>query len=144
MTETRLDGVAALILRVGLGGLFLAHLGLKVFVFTPAGFAGFFAKLGLPAPLAYLTMLVELVVGIGLLAGVATRFVALLGIPVLLGAIVMVHGANGFWFMAPGGGWEFPGLWIVALVAQSLLGDGVLALGPQLLPALSAPRPQAA
>ncbi len=39
---------AALVLRVCLGILFLAHVSLKIFVFKPAGTAGYFASLGLP------------------------------------------------------------------------------------------------
>jgi putative oxidoreductase len=41
--------LAALLLRVSMGVLFLAHAGLKLFVFTPAGTAGYFASLGCPA-----------------------------------------------------------------------------------------------
>ena len=48
--------------------------------------------------------------------------------PVLLGAIVTVHGPAGFFFNNPNGGWEYLALWIVALVAQALLGDGAYAL----------------
>ena len=40
--------LAALVLRVSTGALFLAHAGLKLFVFTPAGTAGFFESLGFP------------------------------------------------------------------------------------------------
>ena len=40
--------LAALVLRVSTGVLFLAHAGLKLFVFTPAGTAGFFESLGFP------------------------------------------------------------------------------------------------
>ena len=120
---------AALLLRVALGGLFLAHAGLKVFVFTPAGTAGFFGSLGLPPALAYVTIFAEIAGGLALLAGLWTRWVALALLPVLLGAIVTVHAANGFWFTAPGGGWEYPAFWAVALLVQSLLGAGALALG---------------
>lgn len=41
MIDTRTAPYAALTLRVVLGLLFLAHAGLKIFVFTPAGTAGF-------------------------------------------------------------------------------------------------------
>jgi len=44
--------LAALILRVTLGLLFLAHVSLKLFVLTPSGTAGFFQSLGLPGFLA--------------------------------------------------------------------------------------------
>ena len=40
--------LAALVLRVSLGVLFLAHAGLKLFVFTPSGTAAFFGRFGLP------------------------------------------------------------------------------------------------
>jgi hypothetical protein len=62
--------LAALILRVSMGVLFLAHAGLKLFIFTPAGTAGYFASLGLPEPLAYLVIAAELFGGIALILGV--------------------------------------------------------------------------
>lgn len=130
MIDSRTAPYAALVLRVTLGALFLAHAGLKLFVFTPAGTAKFFGSLGFPPELAYLVMTVEVLSGIALILGVWTRYAALIGIPVLLGAIFTVHGAAGFFFTNPKGGWEFPAFWAIALVAQSLLGDGAFALRP--------------
>lgn len=52
MLDTRTAPYAALVLRLTLGLLFLAHAGLKIFVFTPSGTAGFFSSLGLPGWLA--------------------------------------------------------------------------------------------
>ncbi len=128
MIESRTAPYAALLLRVTLGVLFLAHWSLKMFVFTPAGTAGYFASLGLPPALAYLTMLVEFVVGVALILGVQTRIAALAGVPVLLGAIVTVHAANGFFFTDAKGGWEFPAFWALALITQALLGNGAYAI----------------
>jgi putative oxidoreductase len=128
MIDQRTAPYAALLLRLTLGGLFLAHAGLKIFVFTPAGTAKFFASLGLPGPLAYLTMAIEVVGAVLLIAGIKTRAVAPVLALVLLGAIVTVHAANGFWFSAQGGGWEYPGFWAIALIVQALLGDGALAV----------------
>ncbi len=128
MIDSRTAPYAAALLRLSLGGLFLAHAGLKVLVFTPAGTAKFFASLGLPGPLAYLVIVAELVGGAALIAGVYSRIVALALTPILLGAIVTVHGSAGFFFNAPNGGWEFPALWIVGLLAVALLGDGAFAL----------------
>jgi putative oxidoreductase len=54
--------------------------------------------------------------------------VALAATPILLGAIVTVHGAAGFFFNNPHGGWEYPAFWTIALLVQSLLGDGAYAL----------------
>jgi putative oxidoreductase len=128
MIDTRTAPYAALILRITLGVLFLAHAGLKVFVFTPAGAAQFFGSLGLPPALAYLTIAAETVGGLALIFGLYTRWVSLALIPVLLGAIVFVHGPAGFFFNNPNGGWEYLAFWIAALVAQALLGDGALAV----------------
>lgn len=132
MIDSRTAPYAATLLRVTLGGLFLAHAWLKIFVFTPAGTAHFFESLGLPGALAYLTMAVEVCGAVALILGVHTRIAALLLTPVLLGAIITVHGPNGFFFTAPNGGWEYPAFWIVALLAQALLGDGAWAVGPVL------------
>ncbi len=130
MTDPRTAPYAALLLRVTLGALFLAHAALKIFVFTPAGTAHFFASLGLPPALAYLVMTGEVLGGVALILGVWTRVVALLLTPILLGAIVTVHAAAGFFFTDAHGGWEYPAFWIVALVVQALLGDGAYALRP--------------
>jgi putative oxidoreductase len=130
MIDTRTAPYAATVLRVALGLLFLAHAGLKLFVFTPAGTAQFFGSLGLPGPLAYLVILAEVVGGIALIAGIYSRIVALALTPVLLGAIFTVHGSAGFFFTNPNGGWEFPALWIVGLLAVALIGDGAYALRP--------------
>jgi putative oxidoreductase len=131
MTNSRTVPHAALLLRLSLGVLFLAHAGLKFLVITPAGTAKFFASVGVPGGLAYVVIAVEVLAGIALILGIWTRAVALLATPILLGAIVTVHGAAGFFFTNQNGGWEFPAFWIVALVVQSLLGDGAYALGPQ-------------
>ena len=120
--------LAATLLRVSTGILFLAHAGLKLFVFTPAGTAGYFASLGLPGPLAYLVIAAELFGGLALILGVYSRWVSLALIPILLGSIYTPHGAAGFFFSNEGGGWEFPAFWAVALVVQALLGDGAFAL----------------
>ena len=130
MIDSRTAPYAALVLRVTLGALFLAHAGLKFFVFTPAGTAKFFGSLGFPPELAYLVISVEVLSGIALILGVWTRWAALVGIPILLGAIFTVHGAAGFFFTNPKGGWEYPAFWAIALVAQALLGDGAFALRP--------------
>ena len=129
MIDSRTAPFAALLLRLTLGGLFLAHDALKVFVFTPAGTAKFFASVGVPAELAYPIMIAEALAGIALILGVWTRWVALLATPILLGAIATVHGAAGFFFTNPHGGWEYPAFWTIALVVQALLGDGAYALG---------------
>jgi putative oxidoreductase len=140
MIDTRTAPYAAFILRVTLGVLFLAHAGLKIFVFTPAGAAQFFGSLGLPPFLAYVTILAEVVGGVALIAGFYARWAAVALIPILLGAIVTVHGPAGFFFNNPNGGWEYLAFWIAALVTQALLGEGAFALrstSSKLAPALN-------
>jgi putative oxidoreductase len=54
--DSRTAPYAALILRVTLGVMFIAHsLVLKYFMYTLPGTAQFFESLGLPGVLAYLT-----------------------------------------------------------------------------------------
>ena len=128
MIDHRTAPYAALLLRVSLGVLFLAHGAVKIFVFTPAGTAAFFGKLGLPPALAYATMSWEIIAAVLLITGLHARWAALLSVPLMLGTIVTVHGANGWGFSNPGGGWEYPAFWAVALVVQALLGNGAFAL----------------
>jgi len=137
MTDTRTAPYAALLLRVGLGSLFLAHgLLLKVLTFGIPGTVGYFQSLGYPGLFAYLVMLGEIGGGCALLLGVYTRTVALLLLPIMIGATLQ-HIGNGWVFSAKGGGWEFPVFWSVLLLVQALLGDGAYAWRPSLLGALS-------
>jgi putative oxidoreductase len=121
---------AALLLRVSLGILFLAHAGLKIFVFTVPGFVEFFGTLGLPAIAAYAVLALEIAGGLALILGVYASWVALPLAVEMAGTIVMVHGANGWVFDNNGGGWEYPAFWCVALIVLFLLGDGAHALRP--------------
>ena len=129
MNDARLTGYAALLLRVTLGTLFVAHALLKYFVFTLPGTAQFFASLGLPGTLGYVTFAAELVGGLMLIAGVKVRAVSLALVPVLLGA-TWAHAGNGWVFSAPNGGWEYPAFWTVMVVVQALLGAGAFAANP--------------
>jgi putative oxidoreductase len=129
-TKTSNADYAALLLRVSLGVMFIAHsLVLKGMTFGLAGTAQYFESLGLPAFLAYATFFAELIGGVMLVLGVQSRWVALALLPVLFGA-AWVHIGNGWVFSAQGGGWEYPLYLIVLSVAQALLGDGAYALKP--------------
>ena len=98
-------------------------------MFKPAGTVGYFRSLGLPGFFGYVTMAAELGGGTLLILGVATSFVALALVPLILGTIYMVHGSKGWAFNNEGGGWEFPAFWAVALVVQAMLGSGAYSLG---------------
>lgn len=130
MIKTSTAPLAALLLRVSMGIMFLAHVSLKIFVFSVPGFVGYFGSLGLPAVLAYGVIALELLGGIALILGIYAPLVALPLALELVGTIVLVHGANGWLFSSKGGGWEFPAFWVVGLIALFLLGDGMMALKP--------------
>ena len=124
MIDNRTAPYAALVLRVTLGVMFIAHsLLLKYYTFTLPGTAQFFESLGLPAALAYFTFWAELIGGALLVAGLGTRWSALALIPILAGA-AWVHLGNGWVFSAANGGWEYPVFLIAASLVQALLGDG--------------------
>lgn len=117
----------AFVTRAALGSILLAHGLLKIFVFTIPGTVGFFESLGLPAIVAYLTILGEVAGGTAILLGVYTRLTALLSLPILLGA-TWAHSGNGWVFSNQGGGWEFPLLLVVLAIAVALQGAGSYAI----------------
>jgi putative oxidoreductase len=128
--ETTAAAYGALLLRVSLGIMYVAHsVVLKGIIFGLAGTAQYFESLGLPAALAYATFAAELAGGVLLILGVQSRWVALALLPVLAGAL-WVHSGNGWVFSGQGGGWEYPLYLIVLSVAQALAGDGAHALSP--------------
>lgn len=128
MTDKDLNAFAALILRVAMGIMFLLHGAvLKLMTFTPAGTAQYFESIGYPGFVGYLVIAAEIIGGLMLIAGFKVRLVSLAFVPLLLGA-AQQHVTNGWLFSAPGGGFEFPVFWAVALVVQALLGSGAYGL----------------
>lgn len=127
MTDTRLAPYGALLLRVALGVMFIAHAYLKIAIFTVPGFAGFLAQTGLPTFLAWPIILAELLGGAALILGFQTRLVSLALLPILIGAIG-IHAPNGWLFTAANGGWEYPAFLAVAALVQALIGGGAFAL----------------
>jgi putative oxidoreductase len=123
----RTQPYGALLLRVALGSMFIAHAALKYFVFTLPGTAQFFQSLGLPGAFAYFTFAAELVGGVLILAGLFGRWASAALVPVLLGA-TWAHAGNGWVFTAPNGGWEYPAFLAFAAAAHALIGDGAYAL----------------
>lgn len=126
-TNSATTPYAALLLRLSLGVMFLSHGLLKVFVFTLPGTVAFFESVGYPGWLAYATIFAEVGGGALLILGLYARWVALLLLPLLVGALT-VHWGNGWLFSTQGGGWEYPAFLALAAATQALLGDGALAL----------------
>lgn len=122
MSDARKIEFGVVVLRTGLGAMFVAHALLKYFVFTLPGTAQFFQSLGLPGPLGYVTFAAELIGGALLLAGVYTRVVAFALVPFVLGA-TWAHAGNGWVFTSPNGGWEYPAFLSVATLALGFLGN---------------------
>jgi len=119
---------AALLLRVSLGTMFLAHGALlKLGTFGLAGTRGYFGSIGYPPELAILVIAAEILGGVALILGIGVRLVSLAFIPLMLGALAQ-HAGHGWVFSGKGGGWEFPAFWTVALLVQAGLGAGALAL----------------
>lgn len=127
MIDNQTAPYAAFLLRVSSGALLLAHGLMKIFIFTIPGTVGFFESLGFPGLFAYLTIFAEVVGGAALIFGVATRAVAILTLPPLIGALY-VHAGNGWVFSSEGGGWEFPLFWAITNLSIALLGSGAFAL----------------
>ncbi len=119
---------AVLGLRLGLGALLLAHgFLLKVMTFGIDGTMAFFGSVGYPPLLGAAVAIGETLAGLALVLGFRVRLASLLMVPVLLGA-TQFHLAKGWLFSAPGGGWEFPAFFALALLVQAGLGAGSFAL----------------
>lgn len=115
--------LAALILRITIGIMFLAHGLTKLLVFTPAGTAQFFASFGLPEFLAYLTIAFEIGGGIFLVFGILVRSISWLTFLQMI-VISFIHSANGWSFSNAGGGWEYPAFMSLTALSLALIGSG--------------------
>jgi putative oxidoreductase len=128
--------VSFTILRLVLGVVFFAHGAQKMLGwFGGFGFhatMGSFAHTGMPAPVALLVICTEFFGGLGLIVGLLTR-IAALGIGgEMIGAIFMVHLANGFFMNwmgnQKGEGFEYHLLVIAMAAALLLRGAGAFSL----------------
>jgi len=129
MIDQRTSPYAALLLRVSLGLMFIAHGLLKWLVFTLPGTAEFFASVGFPGWTAYPVTALEIAGGIALLLGVYVRPIAVVLVLELVG-VTLVHFSNGWLFSNANGGWEYPVFLLVACISLSLLGEGAFAFKP--------------
>jgi putative oxidoreductase len=119
---------AALVLRVTLGIMFIAHLYWK-FEILPGGLdrwrSGLAAN-GYPAFVAWYVISAEFAGALLLIAGIFARLVSLYILPMMLGAAHFWLVRKGFYFTAAGA--ELPIIWSIMLVLQAMLGDGPYAV----------------
>lgn len=116
------------VLRIVVGIVFAVHGYEKLFVQSIPGVTGFFTQIGAPLPgiTAPLVSLLEFAGGIMLILGVLTSVVGALLALDMLGALFLVHLANGF--SAQNGGYEFVLTLFAASLALALAGPGAYAL----------------
>ncbi len=117
--------LSLLIVRVISGVIFAAHGAEKLFgAFGGMGLAKFVEALG---PMAYPVAIGEFFGGVGLVIGFLCRFSAASLIVIMIGAIAMVHGKNGFFLQKEG--FEY-NLALIGLLAPTMLaGPGGLTVG---------------
>jgi putative oxidoreductase len=120
--------VALLILRLALGAILIAHGAQKVFFYGFAGTGASFAQMGVPlAEIAGPAVgILELVGGIAVVVGFATRVAAALVAIDMVVATILVHLPNGI-FVADGG-FELTLLLAAAAIALALTGAGRFSL----------------
>ena len=114
--------LALLVLRLALAVVLLYHGLPKLMNFGAT--VGAFQSMNIPAPsvTAPFALIAEVIGGILILIGVAVDIAALLVIIDMLGAIALVHWANGFDFTK--GGWEHPFTVLCMALALALAGPG--------------------
>jgi putative oxidoreductase len=124
--------IAMLVLRVGIGVIFVAHGLQKAFGWWGGpgweGFKGFIAYLG-PKPTllwASVSLIAELGGGLALIAGLLVPLAAAGLVAQTIVLFFRVHVPNGFW--SSKGGIEFPLAFGVGALAVQLIGPGAWAL----------------
>jgi putative oxidoreductase len=107
---------ALLVVRIIVGIIFMMHGAQKMFgAFGGPGLSGVVQGMG---PIGYLVAIGEFFGGLGLVVGFLSRFSAAALIVIMLGAIVQVHGKNGFFLSEKG--FEF-NLALIGLLAPILM-----------------------
>ena len=111
------------ILRIVVGIVFIVHGAQKLFVFGIGGVTAGFQQMHIPLATVAApgVAILEFVGGIALVIGLFTRVVALLLAIDMIGAILFVHGRNGFFLPM---GYEFAFSLMGACVALAVAGAG--------------------
>lgn len=121
-----------LIIRLIVGISFMGHGAQKLFGWFGGyglkGTGGWFDSIGMKpgVAMAFIAGLFELVGGLLFAAGVWTPVGAALIVLTMLGAIIKVHGKNGFWVTS--NGYEYNLILIAIAVGVALIGPGAYVL----------------
>jgi putative oxidoreductase len=131
--ESSLNVAALAFIRIYVGLMFVPHFGSHVLgdPFQFKIYTLYFASLGLymPAMQVVLAGSVELISAIGLVLGLFTRPVALLGsVYLLLSMLWGGHFQIGYVWALPEGGYEFGVFWAVMIAVFAVLGGGPLSV----------------
>lgn len=121
-SKARVAPYALWLLRLTVGVVFLQHVMRMVFGYEPADATQLF---GLPAGVSPLAVAWEALIGLALIYGFWPRLAAIAGAATLTVATIAAHGV-----VPSPYGWQMPVLWIAALLAYALAGDGAFALVP--------------
>lgn len=118
------SNIARIVLRIGLGVVFLAHGWQKIFEFTIPGTQAAFAQMGVPLAqlVAPAVGFLELIGGAALILGVLVRPVAAVLALDMLGALFLVHAPAGIF--AENGGYELVLVLAAGATALALAGAG--------------------
>lgn len=125
MTEK--NEIGALILRVVLGFLFFIH-GFVKFQGGIENIAGWFESIHIPGFMAYVVAFIELVGGIALILGVATRIVSILFALVMAGAIITAKLPAGLLGNGQMAGYELDIAFLAIAVYLAVNGSRLLSL----------------
>ena len=125
-TDPRRQSIGLAIVRIITGIIFMAHGGQKLFVYGFGGVTGAFTQMGIPLPgiTGPLVAILEFFGGLALVIGLLTRLAAL-GLAIdMLGAILLVHLAGGFFLP---NGYEFVLMLMAVSVGLVIGGPGAFA-----------------
>lgn len=109
------------LMRVVLGILFLAH-GISKLQMGLGNVAGWFGSIGLPEFLAYVVAAIELIGGVLLILGLFTRYVSVVLIIVLVGAVFTAKLSAGLLGNGQAAGYELDIAYIVIALYLAVAG----------------------
>ncbi len=125
-----LEPYGALVLRLVLGVIYIAHAYLALVVMGPAKAVEYQRAMHIPLPEIGVWYLIVAhgLGGILLILGLLVRWAALANIPIMAGALWFVHLQQGFFIFGSKFGYEYVLVLLGATIAQALLGAGAFTL----------------